>query len=93
MNENVNFYETEQSTEAITQLPSAPLSYVEKIELEYVEQPLKRTPEEAAAKMYELSRWYPALYYVYKNVNDTVHILQEIAVSGGIELTYYLNMK
>ena len=39
----------------------------------------------------ELSN-YGIVYYVYKNVNDTVHILQEIAVSGGIELTYYLNM-
>ena len=35
---------------------------------------------------------YGIVYYVYKNVNDTIHILQEIAVSGGIELTYYLNM-
>lgn len=79
-NENVNFYETEQSTEAITQLPSAPLSYVEKIELEYVEQPLKRTPEEAAAKMYELSRWYPALYFVAKNADQYP---EELLLSGA----------
>lgn len=35
---------------------------------------------------------YGIVYYVYKKVNDTIHILQEIAVSGGIELTNYLNM-
>ena len=79
-NENLSIYETEQSTEAITQLPSAPLSYVEKIELEYVEQPLKRTPEEAVAKMYELSRWYPALYFVAKNAD---RYPEELLLSGA----------
>lgn len=68
-------YEAEQLAEV-----SAPLSYVEEIELEYVEQPLKRTPEEAVAKMYELSRWYPALYFVAQNADQYP---EELLLSGA----------
>lgn len=71
--ETENIYETEHSTEETSSLPYTPsltaLSYVEKIELEYVEQPLKRTAEEAVAKMYALSYWYPALYFVAENAD------------------------
>ena len=50
--------ETESTTE---------LSYIEKIALDYVEKPEKRTREQALEKIKELSRWYPALYFVYEN--------------------------
>ncbi|MBR3811098.1 MAG: C39 family peptidase [Agathobacter sp.] len=79
--ETENVFETEQSTEEIIPLPpSKPLSYVEKIELDYVEQPLKREPNEAIAKMYELSRWYPALYFVAKNADQYP---EELLLSGA----------
>lgn len=42
-------------------------SYAEQIELPFVEQPVKRTREEALVKIQELARWYPALYFVYQN--------------------------
>lgn len=84
LSETENTYETEQSTEETSELPvvsvQTPLSYVEKIELEYVEQPLKRTPEEAVAKMYELSRWYPALYFVAENADQYP---EELLLSGA----------
>lgn len=44
-----------------------PLTYVEEVELDFIEQPKKRTREEAVEKIKELSRWYPSLYFVYKN--------------------------
>lgn len=56
-----------------TELPSqpvyTPLSYNEQIKLNFVEKPVVRTREEAIEKMKELSRWYPALYFVYKNAD------------------------
>ena len=91
--ESENIYETEQSTEETSDLPSAPslkpLSYVEKIELEYVEQPLKRTPEEAVAKMYALSRWYPALYFVAENADRYPEELL-LSGAGNPEMTDFL---
>lgn len=93
LRETESTYETEQSTEAITQLPSepslTPLSYVEKIELEYVEPPLKRTPEEAVAKMYALSRWYPALYFVAENADRYPEELL-LSGAGNPEMTEFL---
>ena len=60
--------ETENDTETETiPIITKPLSYVEKCELDYVEPPLKRTREEAVEKIKELSRWFPALYFVYTN--------------------------
>lgn len=60
--------ESELNTEALSSpVITEPLSYVEQIELDFVEQPKKRTREEAVAKMKELSRWYPALYFVAQN--------------------------
>lgn len=35
---------------------------------------------------------YGIVYYVYKNVDDIVYILEEIAVSGGIEITNDFNI-
>lgn len=51
--------ESEPSTEE--------LSYNKEIELDFVETPAKRNREQALEKMKELSRWYPALYFVYEN--------------------------
>lgn len=64
--------ESELESELETETDSVPinshtLSYVEQIELDFVEQPKKRNREEAVAKMKELSRWYPALYFVAQN--------------------------
>ena len=36
---------------------------------------------------------YGIVYYVYKNVNGVLHILEEIYVSGGIEFTNYLSLE
>lgn len=91
--ETESIYETEQSTEETSALPTVPslppLSYVEKIELEYVEQPLKRTPEEAVAKMYALSRWYPALYFVAENADQYPEELL-LSGAGNPEMTDFL---
>lgn len=57
---------SEPSTEVSSESTRS-LSYLEQCELDYVEQPVKRTREEAVAKIKELSRWFPALYYVYAN--------------------------
>lgn len=46
---------------------STPISYNEQIALDFVETPAKRTREEAIEKIHDLSRWYPALYFVYQN--------------------------
>lgn len=35
---------------------------------------------------------YGIVYYVYKEVNDVLHILEEIYVSGGVEFTYNLTI-
>ena len=43
------------------------LHYNEQIALDFVEKPEKRTREQALEKIKELSRWYPALYFVYEN--------------------------
>lgn len=47
--------------------PATAVSYNKEIELDFVEMPAKRTREEAVEKIKELSRWYPALYFVYEN--------------------------
>lgn len=62
---------TEADNNDITlSIPASSLSYVETVELDYVEQPAKRSREEAIAKIKELSRWYPALYFVYENADQ-----------------------
>ena len=50
-----------------TKSTSKELSYNEKVALDFVEKPVKRTREQALEKIKELSRWYPALYFVYEN--------------------------
>lgn len=47
--------------------PATAVSYNREIELDFVEKPEKRNREQALEKMKELSRWYPALYFVYEN--------------------------
>ena len=47
--------------------PSTAVSYNREIELDFVEKPEKRNREQALEKIKELSRWYPALYFVYEN--------------------------
>ncbi len=75
----------EETTEAETE-PPKPLSYLEQCELDYVEQPLKRTPEEAVEKIKELSQFFPALYHVYTNADKyPVEIL--LSTAGNPEMT------
>lgn len=50
--------------------PSTMVSYNKEIELDFVEKPEKRTREQALEKIKELSRWYPALYFVYENAEQ-----------------------
>lgn len=44
-------------------------SYNEQIRLDFVEKPKKYKREEAIQKIKELSRWYPAYYFVYQNAD------------------------
>lgn len=80
---------TEPDSETIAPPILTPLSYVEQIELEFVEQPKKRTREEAIAKIKELSRWYPALYFVYKNA-DQYPIELLLSGAGNPEMADFL---
>lgn len=80
---------TIESNEPSTNIISKELSYVEQVELDFVEQPLKRTREEAVAKIKELSRWYPALYFVYENeAQYPLELL--LSGAGNPEMTDYL---
>ena len=55
---------------AQTNATFVPVGYNEEIGLDFVEQPKKRTREEAIQKIKELSRWYPAFYFVYQNADQ-----------------------
>lgn len=78
--------ETQANTEPII---TEPLSYVEKCELDYVDQPVKRTREEAVERMKELSQWFPALYYVYMN-EEQYPLELLLSGAGNPEMTDYL---
>lgn len=81
---------TEDSTEIETEMiASEPLSYLEKCELDYVDQPVKRTREEAILKIKELSRWFPALYQVYLNEAQYPDELL-LSGAGNPEMTDFL---
>lgn len=80
---------SEEDTEAITSPIVKPLSYVEQIELDYVEQPKKRSRDEAIAKIKELSRWYPALYFVAQNA-DQYPIELLLSGAGNPEMADFL---
>lgn len=79
--------ETENTNDVIP--ASKLIRYVEQIELDYVEQPKKRTREEAVAKIKELSRWYPGLYFVYQNEEQYPNELL-YSGAGNPEMTDYL---
>lgn len=81
--------ETEESTEILAQPVQTPLSYNEQIKLDFVEQPVKRTREEAIEKLKELSRWYPALYFVYQNADKYPSGLL-VSGAGNPEMADYL---
>ena len=84
--------ETESETEIDSQIEpviSKPLSYVEKCELDYVEPPVKRTREEAVEKIKELSRWFPALYFVYTN-EEQYPLELLLSGAGNPEMTDFL---
>lgn len=78
--------ETQTETEPII---TKPLSYVEKCELDYVEPPVKRTREEAVQKIKELSRWFPALYFVYTN-EEKYPLELLLSGAGNPEMTDFL---
>lgn len=78
--------ETQANTEPII---TEPLSYVEKCELDYVDQPVKRTREEAVERIKELSQWFPALYYVYMN-EEQYPLELLLSGAGNPEMTDYL---
>ena len=73
--------ESESSTEE--------LSYNEEIELDFVETPAKRNREQALEKMKELSRWYPALYFVYEN-EERYPIEMILSGAGNPEMADFL---
>lgn len=79
-------HDTEPESEVVT---AEPLSYVEQCELDYVATPEKRTREEAVEKLKELSRWYPGLYYVYKN-EEQYPLELLLSGAGNPEMTDYL---
>lgn len=88
-NAQLSEVDTETNIEPPVTPQFTPLSYVEQVELSYVEQPQKRTREEAVAKIKELSRWYPALYYVYQNeAQYPIELL--LSGAGNPEMTDYL---
>lgn len=75
--------DTEPETEIITEKS---VSYLETCALDYVEPPVKRDREEAVAKIKELSRYFPALYYVYTNEEQyPIEIL--LSTAGNPEMT------
>ena len=80
---------TDADSEILNHPILTPLSYVEQIELDFVEQPKKRNREEAIAKIKELSRWYPALYFVYKNA-DQYPIELLLSGAGNPEMADFL---
>ena len=80
--------ETENDTQTAPMV-SKPLSYLEKCELDYVEPPVKRTREEAVQKIKELSRWFPALTFVYQNEKKyPLELL--LSGAGNPEMTDFL---
>ena len=81
--------ETEESTETLGAIVHSPLSYNEQIKLNFVEQPKKRSREEAIAKIKELSRWYPALYFVYQNA-DLYQTEMLLSGAGNPEMADFL---
>lgn len=88
--------ETEMESEVIsteTEIESepieTPLSYNEQIGLDFVETPTKRNREQAIEKMKELSRWYPALYFVYQNA-DSYPIELLLSGAGNPEMADFL---
>ena len=88
--EKLTFSQTEIETESteIETEPAVkkPLTYAEQCELSYVEQPVKRTREEAVEKIKQLSRNFPALYYVYTNEEQyPIEIL--LSTAGNPEMT------
>ena len=88
--EKLTFNQTEietESTEIETEpVVKKPLTYAEQCELSYVEQPVKRTREEAVEKIKQLSRNFPALYYVYTNEEQyPIEIL--LSTAGNPEMT------
>lgn len=87
--ENTENSEDTESTETIAPSVLTPLSYVDQIALDFVEQPKKRTREEAVLKIKELSRWYPALYFVYQN-EALYHIELLLSGAGNPEMTDFL---
>lgn len=65
------------------------VSHVEVCELDYVDTPVKRTREEAIERIKELSRWYPALYFVYQNADKYGNELIRSG-AGNPEMTEFL---
>ena len=90
--ENATSTEETENTEdeeqtVVTPLP--PLSYNEQVALDFVETPMKRTREEAILKIKELSRWYPALYFVYQNA-DLYPTELLLSGAGNPEMTDFM---
>ena len=80
---------TTENTESVSNPVSPSLSYNEQIRLDFVEQPKKRTREEAIQRIKELSRWYPAYYFVYKNADKyTTELL--LSAAGNPEMADFL---
>ena len=82
--ESTEFIDTE--IEADISSPKKELTYLEQCELNYVEQPVKREPEQMLQKIKELSLWFPALHNIYDNADKfTLDLLA--ALAGNPEMT------
>ena len=88
---SVTFLFSEYSETKATEIESSTeeLNYNEEIELDFVETPAKRNREQALQKMKELSRWYPALYFVYEN-EERYPIEMILSGAGNPEMADFL---
>jgi len=85
----VSLYANEISEPIAKPVASTLESHVDKCELDFVDTPVKRTREEAIAHIKELSRWYPALYFVYENADKYGNELIRSG-AGNPEMTEFL---
>ena len=80
--------EVTEIIEEVTETEEVYVSYPDKIALDYVETPVKRTREQAVEKIKELSLTYPELVTVYEN--EALYPLEIIySIANNPEMTDY----
>lgn len=75
------FSEYSETKATESQPTTTSVNYNELIELDFVEKPVRRSREEALEKIKELSRWYPAYYFVHEN--EAQYPRELILISAG----------